>query len=296
MTVLKALGIETITFRIVFKVIVTVALFGIAINSISDLYKLSPTLFMGGPIVPDWKNIVLYLTPSVAFVVWIFYHYVVYKNSMKTSLQPVPNIPLRIHKGIVLSLSKPQKAPEDIVRKIHDTHLGQVEDLYAEWSIGQLFKGMYYHRELLQYVWLLMTDVTLPYKVCIEEFGKKFLKNPRIFCDENICHLRKKDDLELIEETKSKLAKIYSPPYLEDLALKAPDIIVDISGGTKPITIGMIMGALNSAIDIQYVEQREYKVIPLSITPEIILDKISEYLLELYLKTHEIRRQAEKCL
>jgi hypothetical protein len=78
---------------------------------------------------------------------------------------------------------------------------------------------------------------------------------------------------------------------LNDLGLERSDIIVDITGGTKSITIGLIFGALDSAIDIQYVEQQsnQYNVIPLSITPEMILDKAGEYLIQLYSKMREKR-------
>jgi len=75
--------------------------------------------------------------------------------------------------------------------------------------------------------------------------------------------------------------------------LNKSDIIVDISGGPKSITIGMIFGALDSTIDIQYVEQRtqKYNVIPLRIDHEIILDKTSEYLAELYSKLNHIKKR-----
>jgi hypothetical protein len=107
--------------------------------------------------------------------------------------------------------------------------------------------------------------------------------------------LNGESDLDFIENTKLFLNQVYSNDNLEEVGLKKSDIIVDISGGPKSITIGMIFGALDSTIDIQYVEQRtqEYNVIPLRIDHEIILDKTSEYLAELYSKLNEIKKRRD---
>ena len=161
-------------------------------------------------------------------------------------------------------------------------------------SIGQLFKGLYYHKATLRHVWPLTTPDSLPYRVCIEEFVKKYLPQSNV-CgkegDHDICRIAGGGDLELIEQAKTILSNIYSEVHLNDLGLSRSDIIVDITGGTKSITIGLIFGALDSAIDIQYVEQqsKKYDVISLTITPEMILDKAGEYLIQLYSKMQEKR-------
>ena len=148
----------------------------------------------------------------------------------------------------------------------------------------------------LRYVWLITTKDSLPYCTCIEAFLNKFIPSAQI-CGRDgmngICHLAEGGDLELIERTKSILSSIYSQTYLEDFGLTKSDIVVDITGGTKSITIGLIFGALDSVIDIQYVEQqsKRYAVVPLAITLEIILDKAGEYLINLYSKMYEGRKE-----
>jgi hypothetical protein len=298
MNVLKLFGIDRISPKIIITAIGTLMLFGVATNGLFELWKLFPTLFIEGPLFPDWGSILLDLFPFFSFCIWISYIYIKLKPIV--SQQPTDKrTPYFVtpHRGIILSLSKPQKSPRDIIELIKGTDISDISSLYNEWSIGQLFKGLYYHKDVLKYVWPLTTRDSLPYCECIGEFLKKFIPSTEI-CgrkgSDNICHLTEGGDLELIEKTKSILSAIYSNDTLSEIGLQKSDIIVDITGGTKSITIGLIFGALDSAIDIQYVEQqsKKYDVIPLAITPEIILDKTGEYLLELYSKMNEIRRKA----
>ncbi len=191
------------------------------------------------------------------------------------------------HSGIVVSLSKPSKPPEKIIDMIQDTEKTNISTLFNERSIGQIFKGVYHHKETLRYVWPITTKDSQTYRECLKEFLDKFIPSARL-CDQdgphNNCCLSGIGDLEMIEQTKALLSNIYSKENLSRLGVKSADIIVDISGGTKSITIGLIFGALDSTIDIQYVEQQsgKYEIIPLLITPQIILDKTAGHMLELY--------------
>ena len=296
MNVLKLFNIARITPKTVFTAFGTLLLFGVATNGLYDLWKLIPTVNPRSS--PDWEGIICGIGPILIFAIWIFYVYkklalLVTQRSFSAGDTEV----VSPHRGIVLALSKPKKSAEDINKIIEKTNMNNIETLYDEWSIGQLFKGLYHHKAApLRYVWLITTKDSLPYCTCIEAFLNKFIPSAQI-CGRDgmngICHLAEGGDLELIERTKSILSSIYSQTYLEDFGLTKSDIVVDITGGTKSITIGLIFGALDSVIDIQYVEQqsKRYAVVPLAITLEIILDKAGEYLINLYSKMYEGRKE-----
>ena len=268
-------------------------LFGLCINSLFDLWKLLPTAFQEGPLVPDRWNLFLDLTPPV-LLLGIVGAYLLFRNQTDRWR---PNVDrLRVvspHKGIVLALSIPMTQgekrilPEEVIATIESTPLDKIETLYTIRGIGQLFKGIYHHQGFLMHVWPLYTDHSAPYKACIEAFLAKFMnassliRHVRIRDDDGCCSLKGNKDGDLLDEMREKLKHIYSSENLAALELKSEDIIVDITGGTKIMSIGMTFGALDSAIDIQYVEQKDYQVIPLSITVDAILDKVSIYLLEL---------------
>jgi hypothetical protein len=294
MVVLKALGVDKyITRKNVFLFILTVLLLGLATNSLFELYKLLPSVFFADHPVLDWENLLLYFIPIFVFILWIIYYYKKYEQlTSDISITPVAS-QVMPHKGLVFSLSAPQNITKDnICSLIKETRQEQIESLYNIWSIGQLFKGIYHHREELRYIWPLTTERSKDFVICIDDFIKKFIPRAKNnwYEQENICHLMKEDDFELIEELKSKLTKIFIKGNLEQYDLNKTDIIVDISGGTKPITIGTTFGAIDSSIDIQYVEQKTYNIIPLNITPEIMLDKMGEYLIELHLKNKKEKK------
>jgi len=281
-------GDQKITRNFVLAAIGTLIWFGIAVNGLFEFWKLVPTIFMAGALVPDWQNMLICLSPSILFLLWITF-YVSPKIEKIMGQRPTETIrPQAVtpHRGIILAVSKPDMRPEEVIEKIK-----QAEDptsLYSLRSIGQLFKGLYYHQKNLIHVWPLTTNESEPYRDCFEEFIKKFIPKANI-CGLSNCSLSGATELDVIERTKSRLSEIYSNENLNTVGLETSDIVVDITGGTKEMSIGLTFGALDSAIDIQYVEQQEYKVIPLAITPEIILDKVGEYLLELYSKLNRTR-------
>lgn len=277
-------GDQEISWKVVLAAIGALAWFGLAINGLYEFWKLLPTIFFEGPLIPDWQNIILTLFPFLLFLLWsMLYVYPKIKRIISKSSREQPPVKAVVpHRGIVMALSTPARmTPQEVIDQIKQAN--DPITLYSLWSIGQLFKGLYYHKDTLQHVWPLSTNESQSYRICIDEFTKKFIPDAKL-CPLNACHLPSGSDLEMIERTKSILSHIYSEENLNTLSLNISDIIVDITGGTKAITIGLAFGALDSNIDIQYVEQKKYDVIPLAISPEIILDKIGSYLLELYSK------------
>lgn len=265
----------------------TLAWFGIATNALFDLWKLIPTSYLPWPVTRDGQSVILFLLPPISFLVWIvFFIYPKISRMVELSNQTM-SLPgqdtVAPHKGLVLALSRPAAMnPDEIVDRIKETKAEDIASLFSLRSIGQLFKSIHYHDGTLKHVWPITTRESRDYRRCLEVFVKKFMPWVRICSDEQLCHLEStKTEQEMIESTKSKLSKIYSSDELNTLNLTPSDIIVDITGGTRAISTGLTFGALDSSIDIQYVEQQSYNVIPLAISPQIILDKVGHYLLEL---------------
>lgn len=285
------LGDQTITRKNLLITIGVLTWFGIAVNGLFELWKLLPTLFMTGPLKPDWWGLFLYLFPMLFFVGFITLHLYPKFQSLMAVAPSRGTAGSRVvvpHRGMILALSTPSKPHGEILTAVRNSN--EPSQLYSERSVGQLFKGLYHHKDSLIHVWPLTTDDSLLFRECIEEFVKRYMPQVQICTDGKMCHLDSKlPEFEIIEMTKAKLSAIYSIENLNTLGLQRSDIIVDVTGGTKPITIGLTFGALSSATDIQYVEQHKHDVIPLAITPEIVMDKMGEYLLELYAKLHQNR-------
>jgi len=262
--------------------------FGVSTNALYDFWKLLPTVFVGDATVDLW-NIFLSLSPPLSFVLFITFW--VYPQYVKLMKKPAPGNTSRrrvtLHKGIIFAVSAPQgerkSTEEQIIEKI--VQAKKPEDLYAIQSIGQSFKGMYQHKSMLRFVWPITTDKSKGYRICIEEFLKRFMPDA-VCAGAEACQLKSNNNaLDEIEAIKELLSKIYAQESLNTYSLDSSEIIVDVTGGNKLMSIGMTLGALDAAIDIQYVEQQNYDVIPITITPEIILDKVGHYLLDLYAKT-----------
>ncbi len=296
---LKVLGIDSIRPRVIVESLITLLLLGISANSLFELWKLAPTVFTGERSVPDWGSWGWFLTPVLFFLGWLFYLRHRYRYFFSSVTAVTDDSAVARHKGVVIALSRPELSPDEIIEKIEKCTSDTVETLYPIKSIGQLFKGIYHHSTDLRFVWLIQTEESRAYARCLSIFISRFMPGVKIaeVVDSSIGSMvTGKSDLELIENTKLLLNTIYSGKNLEAHRLKKSDIIVDISGGTKSITVGMIFGAIDSAIDIQYVEQRtlHYQVIPLRIDHAIILDKTSDYLAELYLEKKKRELETRK--
>jgi hypothetical protein len=283
---------QAISRRTLFIALGALVWFGVSVNALYDLWKLFPTVFIKNSVI-DWWSFSLCLLPPLSFLAFIMWY--VYPRYLalikKDSEKMIEKGAVHKHKGIILAVSMPMVegvkiSPDAIVNQIHMA--ANADSLYSIRGIGQLFRGLYYHYGVLRYVWPLTTQESKTYRICIEKFIEKFM--PDVSCAESVCCElpQQNSEIEMIESTKKVIAAIYSQETLNTVVLKPSDIIVDITGGTKAISIGLTFGALDSAIDLQYVEQRKYDVIPLAITPEIILDKVGNYLLELYSKLHNV--------
>ena len=293
MTVLKALGIdEYVTKKNVFLFIATLILLGLATNSLFELYKMLPSIFKVDHSVLDWENLLLYFVPIFVFILWVIHYYKTYKEITSEASITSTSSTVKPHIGLVLTLSTPKDiTPEVICEQIKETKIERPEDLYKIPSIGQLFKSLYHHREELKYVWPLTTGKSKDFLICIDSFLSKFVPNAKNNWpeQEGFCDLKEENEFELIEEIKENLSRIFAKDNLQQYNCRKSDIIVDITGGTKLISIGNVFGAIDSSIDIQYVEQSTYNIIPLNITPRILLDKMGHYMVELHLEYQKER-------
>ncbi len=289
MNVLKPLGIDKLTSGIVIKSLGILTLFGFAVNGLFDAYKLLLNFFLNHSDTPGILDFVLYLCWPVIFSLVVMHYCDKYANRKKKSNLELEVGKVEEHKGLVafVSIAKLnyEKAEVEAINKKIKTE--NKEELFKIIGIGQLLKGLYYHKATLEHVWPIATKESGPYIYCLKEFGKRFM-DKRIEWHESKNKngdIIKTNESETIKETKSIVSKIYESNNLDEYGLSKSDIIVDITGGTKLMSLGFAFGALSASIDIQYVEQGENnEVIPIpGITAEIILDKFGEYIHELYL-------------
>jgi hypothetical protein len=106
---------------------------------------------------------------------------------------------------------------------------------------AHLEKALAFHRETLQQVWLIATEDSRETAENIrrdyESLGLRFTIVPL------------EEEWDLIK-TRTAIEQIYT----ERLgALKEEDVIADFTGGTKPMTVGMIFACLNPSRALEYV-------------------------------------------
>jgi len=290
MGILEPIGIKKYFYPHIIKALITIFLLGLAVNGLYDILK--PEMVIDaqtGKVI--WFNIIKFAAIFLGFCGWIIYH--VYKANRFTnrhaSVKAVEDTKKK-YRGLILIISKPLNiTPQDINKIIDDNYLknpNDLDELYKIRSIGQLFKGIYKHRDNLAYIWPIVTEDSKPFSECIKNFIEKYCPNARLEdtreSGKNYCLLPKcNEGTEMINNVKKAVSAIYSEENLDPYGLKKRDVIMDMSGGTKPMTIGAVFGAIDKEIDFQYVEQTSNQLIGVSITPENILDKLAEYLMGL---------------
>ena len=286
MNYFQVLGINKNMKSLICVGIISLMLLGLATNGLFDLSH----VFDNGDFDPYNVRFWINIGYVIAFICWIgLLRHVSSKKPSRISPSIQVAEPGRPYKGIVLILSKPQNTtPKEINDTIEKAFINQTAEdpieLYNIRSIGQLFKGIYKHRANLKYVWPIVTEDSKPFRECIDTFIKRYCSNVRLTDSKenrkDYCLLPKSNEgTDMINNVKMAVSAIYSEDNLNPLELKKQDIIMDMSGGTKTMTIGAVFGAIDKEIDIQYVEQTSNQLISVSITPENILDKLAEYLL-----------------
>lgn len=280
MTILKALGIAIFTPKIILLTVTTLTLLGVVSNCLFELWKLVPTLFISSQ-TPEWQTLSLYSLPVIVFLFLVWWAYRVHTRYVG-SLAPTSRLSeVPPHPGVILAMSYPQKVtPKDIITQI--SAAADPTALFAIPSLGHAFRTLYHHASRLKHVWPLTTKDSKPFLYCLEAFIIKFIKYDHVIIHDDYCYLGDAKGNEHIENAKKAITAIYSRDNLESLPLSPQDVIVDVTGGSKDTSIGMAFGAIDSDIKIQYIEQKDFKIIPLNISPEILLDKMGNYLIELY--------------
>jgi len=199
-----------------------------------------------------------------------------------------PKYPIfRPRLGIILSLSIPRVESFESLKALVDatTEESLEKNIFGIIGLGNFARAVYKHKEKLRHVWMLTSDVTEPYIGHYEYFLKKFMPDAAISFvddDETSTKLDSSSDMRSIESAKDIVAKILSAKNLERMALSKSDVVVDVTGGTKMISIGMVFGAFQKDMDFQYVEQKSHEVVTMQIPVEIVLDKVAAYLQEIH--------------
>jgi hypothetical protein len=138
-------------------------------------------------------------------------------------------------------------ATADGLAVINQPRPQQYRGLIAYVSLAQrahLEKALQYHGEALERVWLLATKDA---QELAKELQAEYASPKRIV---QIIALSNEWDLQAARAVVEQI-------YQEQLgALKEEDVIADFTGGTKPMTVGMIFACLSPARHLEYVPAR----------------------------------------
>lgn len=289
---LRSFGLERPSFPLFCKAIGMLFLFGLSVNGSYEAYHL---IAVDRYLCPDVVHpggigqIVACLLPLVVFI-WLVFHYLKEKLNDPVLATGSPDFAPR--QGVILALSIPRarsgsgEYASDAVNVIIDTaaSTGNLEAVFNIVGFGQLARSVYQHRERLRCVWLLTTEKTQRFVEAFQYFLERFVPGASVVCvDDDVRRTRIDDasDQRSMESAKDIVADILSRKNLERVRLRKSDVIVDITGGTKLISVGMVFGALQTGIDFQYVQQKDNQVVSMRIPVEIVLDKVADYLREI---------------
>ena len=158
------------------------------------------------------------------------------------------------YKGLVVSVSLIREPKQELIDKINAVkgkdinNIRELNKLYILRGIGQTFRAVIHHRGELQVCWLLYTKESKESMEVIEHFIKKFCrKNVKIIP----IKIENSNNIRNIHKT---INEIYIGA-VEEHKLPETEIIIDITGGTTPMSCAIILACVSSERCIEYIEQ-----------------------------------------
>ncbi len=163
-------------------------------------------------------------------------------------------------KGLICCVSAPlppDKAPEknpeyieELVRKS-----GSLTAELLEGPIGSILKAIQHHKRDLRHCWLIASEDSKPY------FGPLKHACQKYFPEVNL------HDPITVADVYAKIDGVYNAAHevfhkCEEETngqVRQADIITDVTGGTKIMSIAVAMACLDRDRQIQYIEQKERK-------------------------------------
>jgi hypothetical protein len=157
-------------------------------------------------------------------------------------------------KGLICCVSKlPAAAEPELVRSSIDLSPDITEKL-RQGPIGAVLKAFELHRKHLRHCWLIASPDSAACLELIKQACRKYFPDVRL-------HEKPVTDVyEKIDDVFETTHGIFRDCEQEtDGELRRGDIIVDVTGGTKIMSIAVAMACLDADRQLEYIEQREQK-------------------------------------
>jgi hypothetical protein len=163
-------------------------------------------------------------------------------------------------KGLICAVSAPLPAPIEPSRRpeaifeLISSH-GNLDEQLLEGPIGPVLKAIQHHLGSLRHCWFLASEDSKVYLKPIQEACRKYFPGVRLHDPVILADVyRKIDDVyEAVHEVFDRCEKETDGDVLP------ADIITDITGGNKIISIGTAMACLDADRSMQYIEQKQRK-------------------------------------
>ena len=155
--------------------------------------------------------------------------------------------PSSARKGLILLISTRSDTPEaDIRASYNDAFAGAVNA--QPW--GAPVKAILEHQSKLEHLWLISSERSLPAAQILAAISRQQKYGLQVHADEKYSVTSEPNDAAAIQETQKIAALIFSEA--ERLGLSARQLVADITGSTKPMTLGLTFACLDATRDIQY--------------------------------------------
>jgi hypothetical protein len=145
------------------------------------------------------------------------------------------------YRGLVVAASLTKKTEKELRDRIDEAcnstgheKTRKMEELFSITGIGQTLKAIVHHHPKLKVCWVLYTKESEGTKNAIEYFVKKICGSHIIFRTHRVENPYDPKD------TYDKVSEIYKKEC-EKLGLRENEVIVDITGGTAPMSCGMMV-------------------------------------------------------
>lgn len=214
-------------------------------------FNLVAAVFLG-----DWVDrlasvITIVGLPSVLVALWAFLRPLIQRFSQRA----IRAEPLGLDSGFkglvcLVSAQKGEKMPADQVQALVDRS-SVINDELRGSPIGSNLKALEQHRRHLEDCWFLSSTDSEPYRRALENACAKFFPTVTVHLPEPVQDVSRK-----IDGVYERTHQIFNSCQSETKShIKPRDIITDVTGGTKIMSIAVAMACLDADREIQYIEQ-----------------------------------------
>lgn len=147
-------------------------------------------------------------------------------------------------------VDRPASRPQQIDQMIVDSE--DLAEQLRDGPIGSILKAIEIHREHLKHCWLVASEESKPYFGPLQNACKKYF--PAVVLET----ITVEDVYAKIDNVYDAVQNIFATCE-EKTGLLPSEIITDVTGGTKIMSIAVAMACLDSNRQIQYVEQKTRK-------------------------------------